>query len=354
MSLTAHTAVTRRLTVEAGSGRLRRTAADVPGPLLEALGHHRTDRLPARTVLYVGGFEPSEAPPPDHRGLPVRTLATPGQALRLAHLELQAKTTDLALLATLDNPITGTVTVQVLRRAAEAVAEGPVVGALDLTGLGPWPSSPLDPEHSVVLRPLRHGGPVGDPDRHRLLVWSGRDEADERQVRHELHTLLEGLQPQGFPALPTAVPYGRAFGPVRAAAVTTARQAPAAVEAARAATTGRPRPVALLFPGQGSQHTAMAAGLYGHEPVFTAAVDAVLDLFGDEGPAVRTDWLGDRPAIPIDDVRAPSRCSSRSTTHSAGWCSAGACVRRRCWATAPGSWSRRHWPEWCRCPTRSP
>ncbi|WP_461030302.1 acyltransferase domain-containing protein, partial [Streptomyces sparsus] len=67
----------------------------------------------------------------------------------------------------------------------------------------------------------------------------------------------------------------------------------------------RPRPIGLLFPGQGSQHVRMAAGLYRHDPVFTLAVDTVLRQLGDEGPAVLADWLGhptDRPAVDIDDV----------------------------------------------------
>jgi acyl transferase domain-containing protein len=62
------------------------------------------------------------------------------------------------------------------------------------------------------------------------------------------------------------------------------------------------RHVALLFPGQGSQHTRMAAGLYGHEPVFTAAMDNVFQVLGDEGRRVRDDWLADRPGVDIDDV----------------------------------------------------
>ncbi|WP_354643025.1 acyltransferase domain-containing protein [Kitasatospora camelliae] len=316
MSLTAHTAVTRRLTVETGSGPSRRTAAEVPGPLLDALGHHRPERLPARTVLYVGGFPAPTRPSADHRGLPVRTEPTPGRALRLAHRELQAKTADLALVATLDEPETGAVTVQVLRRAAEAVAEGgPVIGVLDLADVsGESGLSGLsrlsgesglsgDEEQAPVVRPLRNGVRAADTEGHRLLIWSGADEPDETRVRRDLLSLLDDLAPEAFAGLPTAVPYGRAFGPVRASAVTTAHRAPADVAAAKAVTTRHQRPVALLFPGQGSQHTAMAAGLYRRDPVFTAAVDAVLDLMGEDGPAIRADWLSDRPVIDIDDVR---------------------------------------------------
>lgn len=60
--------------------------------------------------------------------------------------------------------------------------------------------------------------------------------------------------------------------------------------------------VALLFPGQGSQHVRMAAGLYGHDEVFTAAVDEVFAALGPDGSAVRADWLTDFPVVPLDHV----------------------------------------------------
>lgn len=58
--------------------------------------------------------------------------------------------------------------------------------------------------------------------------------------------------------------------------------------------TAAPRTV-LLLPGQGSQYPRMGAGLYGHEPCFTAAMD---DFFADFGAAggpaaeLRDVWLG--------------------------------------------------------------
>ncbi|MFI6152966.1 acyltransferase domain-containing protein [Kitasatospora sp. NPDC051170] len=302
MSLTARTAVTRRLTVEAGGAPLTRTSADVAGPLLDALGGLPV-RRPARTVLYIGGFPAPSHQVPDHfLDLPVRTAATPGEATRLAHEDLQAKRTDRALLATLDDPATGTLTAQVLRRAAEALADGDtVVGLLEFA-----PGDRFTVE-APVLRPLRHGGHRPDPGTPRLVIWSGLDTGDETRVRGELLTLVERLDPEGFAALPTAPPHGRALGPVRATAVTTAHEAPAAIAKARTVTTRHPRPVALLFPGQGSQHTAMAAGLYGREPVFTAAIDAVFELLEEVGPAIRADWLGvldgRAPTIEVDDVR---------------------------------------------------
>lgn len=62
------------------------------------------------------------------------------------------------------------------------------------------------------------------------------------------------------------------------------------------------RCVALMFPGQGSQHTRMASGLYLHEPEFTAAMDEVFSAFGDEGEPLRSDWLAEYPVVCIDHV----------------------------------------------------
>lgn len=64
-----------------------------------------------------------------------------------------------------------------------------------------------------------------------------------------------------------------------------------------------PRPVALLLPGQGSQHQGMASGLYQWEPGFTAAMDEFFDHLGAEGRRLRADWLRDTPALPVHDSR---------------------------------------------------
>ncbi|MEU0052686.1 acyltransferase domain-containing protein [Streptomyces sp. NPDC006309] len=61
-------------------------------------------------------------------------------------------------------------------------------------------------------------------------------------------------------------------------------------------TTGafRPRPVALLFAGQGAQHPGMGLHLYGVEPHFTDAMDEVFALLGPGGPDLRDGWLARR------------------------------------------------------------
>jgi acyl transferase domain-containing protein len=66
---------------------------------------------------------------------------------------------------------------------------------------------------------------------------------------------------------------------------------------------GQPgRPVALLFPGQGAQYPRMAAGLYGHYAAFTAVMDRAFQLLGEDGPALRAEWLDGRPSARYDDV----------------------------------------------------
>ncbi|MGW3386285.1 acyltransferase domain-containing protein [Streptomyces cinereoruber] len=68
------------------------------------------------------------------------------------------------------------------------------------------------------------------------------------------------------------------------------------------------RPVALLLPGQGSQHVRMAAGLHGVEPVFTDAVEEALAALAAPGPlgrrttGLREDWLGSTDSAVVDHV----------------------------------------------------
>ncbi|CAM5606693.1 Type I polyketide synthase OS=Streptomyces alboniger OX=132473 GN=CP975_22955 PE=4 SV=1 [Streptomyces alboniger] len=63
-----------------------------------------------------------------------------------------------------------------------------------------------------------------------------------------------------------------------------------------------PLPVALTFPGQGAQHSRMAAGLYGLSPSFTATMDHAFDAFGPAGRALREGWLAVTPPATFDDI----------------------------------------------------
>ncbi|WP_371480173.1 acyltransferase domain-containing protein [Kitasatospora sp. NBC_00315] len=60
--------------------------------------------------------------------------------------------------------------------------------------------------------------------------------------------------------------------------------------------------MALLLPGQGSQHAGMAAGLYDWEPVFTESMDEVFTALGADGGRLRADWLATEPGTPVDHV----------------------------------------------------
>jgi len=139
--------------------------------------------------------------------------------------------------------------------------------------------------------------------RRRLLAWSGRD---EREWRQGCDALRRWLTTDGPAAFPEAAERWRPPGPggqIRGAVLATTWAE--AVDALRDAEPrhGRRRPVALIFPGQGAQHPRMGAGLYRQQPVFTAALDLVLDLYGRDGPAIKDDWLSPSPALDLDDVR---------------------------------------------------
>ncbi|MFE4454959.1 acyltransferase domain-containing protein [Streptomyces sp. NPDC056796] len=299
MSPTNRSAVVRRLIVSPGSAPQQHVRASAAGvsAVLRAFGRSPED-LPARTVVLLGAAVLDPGIRPEHEGFTVRTASTPGRALRQAHRELHEGSADLALVAGFGEPDPQTITVYAVKRAAEAVAEGDaVLGVLDVT-------APGDEDVAPPLRPLYQAPRATDPDRHRLILWSGRNAEDEERVRGELLPMLSGVHREIFPALPAAVPCGTAPGPVRGAAVSVSALASRAVHTARTTDASHPRPVALLFPGQGSQHAGMAAGLYRREPVFTAAVDAALSHMGEEGPRIRADWLDPaRASIAIDDVR---------------------------------------------------
>lgn len=137
-----------------------------------------------------------------------------------------------------------------------------------------------------------------EPELH-VLRWSAPSAATELVVRQQLERrAAAGRFP--WPVLGT--------GPVRTALV--AADAGAARSALRQGEVlqrrgrgGQPRPVALMFPGQGAQQPRMAAGLYRACPVFTDAIDEVLGCFGADGPRLRAAWLATGPAADIHASR---------------------------------------------------
>ncbi|WP_428935720.1 acyltransferase domain-containing protein [Streptomyces sp. ACT015] len=273
MRSTAHVQLllsTEELTIPETVGA-HRPQGDLRG-VRTALAAHGLVDAPTRAAAVV--VVTRDAPPPGGTavdGFPVRTADSLLGALALAHRTLADGAEDLVLVVSLPGA-PGTVRVtRVTRRGA-----------------------PRDRE------------PDGTPadDTSRLLLWSGRTPADAAGSRARMRAVARALTDDVFRALPAVVPCGPAAGPVRGAALCPRADPAAALDAAEQVTAGRPRPVALLFPGQGSQHAAMAAGLYARDQVFTEAVDTVLGLMGAEGAAVRADWLSPHgPVVPVDDVR---------------------------------------------------
>ncbi|MGW1980593.1 acyltransferase domain-containing protein [Streptomyces sp. NPDC001889] len=143
----------------------------------------------------------------------------------------------------------------------------------------------------------------------RLLLWSAPDDERERRRRHALrrYVSLDGDgdgTPERLARAAALAAERRGTGTVRgavvAATVEDAVRALADPPAARA--PGGPRPVVLLFPGQGAQQPAMAAGLYGWEPHFTAALDRVFTELGPEGARLRDRWLAGDADPAMDDA----------------------------------------------------
>ncbi|GIH19619.1 type I polyketide synthase [Rugosimonospora africana] len=161
--------------------------------------------------------------------------------------------------------------------------------------------------HAILEEPP---APVPAPhaQRPRVVVWSGRSAAAEQAYRAVLAEHLT-RSPDDFPATVATLQEGRTRHTVRAALV-----AGTAAEAARALTgaepairsdrSAGPRPVAFLFPGQGSQHAGMAAGLYGRDPVFTAELDRVHSLVEAAGVPARRVWRDGTDADLLDTAVA--------------------------------------------------
>jgi acyl transferase domain-containing protein len=149
-------------------------------------------------------------------------------------------------------------------------------------------------------------GPVRGPGDPQLLLWSATDAPGEERVRRALLRYVSVCQaePVGLSARSLARKARRdtAGGNVRGAVVAgSATELAGTLQTYRAAPSVPGRGFALLFPGQGAQYPRMAAGLYGHEPVFTAAMDAVFTVLGERGTRLRAEWLSGDEDVPLDD-----------------------------------------------------
>ncbi|WP_274917955.1 type I polyketide synthase [Streptomyces sp. WZ-12] len=155
----------------------------------------------------------------------------------------------------------------------------------------------------VVLEQAPPAPPGPATDGPELLVWSARTEAAEPEVRARLARHLTWRGADGFVDTAATLRHGRTVHRLRRAAVAkTARAAVDLLSAPEGRDVLRPtdgaaaRPVALLFPGQGSQRPGMAAGLLGSDPVFTETMHRCLDTVGALGVDLEPAWRGPHAA----------------------------------------------------------
>ncbi|MFY1691162.1 SDR family NAD(P)-dependent oxidoreductase [Plantactinospora sp. WMMB782] len=177
------------------------------------------------------------------------------------------------------------------------------------TRLQPWPRS--DRRRLAGVTSLGMGGtnahvvlaegpvPVHaiEDGRLRLVPWSARSEATERQLRERLSLFFGGPGQGCFTDAVGTLQHGRTAHPVRAALVCdsaeAARAGLAGERGAPAVITGQAVDdcrVAYLLPGQGSQHVRMAHGLYGTVRAFTVSMDECLELFEERGVPLYKIW----------------------------------------------------------------
>ncbi|MFI1650201.1 SDR family NAD(P)-dependent oxidoreductase [Streptomyces avidinii] len=146
----------------------------------------------------------------------------------------------------------------------------------------------------------RPGTPADGPE---LLVWSARTEAAESEVRTRLARHLTWQGEDGLVDTVTTLRSGRTAHRERRAAVAgSAREAVTLLSDAEGRGVIRPadgaaaRPVALLFPGQGSQRPEMAAGLMGYDATFTETMRQCLDTVAGFGLDLEPAWRGPHAA----------------------------------------------------------
>ncbi|GLV93458.1 hypothetical protein Slala04_49120 [Streptomyces lavendulae subsp. lavendulae] len=146
----------------------------------------------------------------------------------------------------------------------------------------------------------RPGTPADGPE---LLVWSARTEPAEAEVRTRLARHLTWQGEDAFVDTVSTLRGGRTAHRERRAAVAgSARDAVSLLSDAEGRGVIRPaegaaaRPVALLFPGQGSQRPEMAAGLMGYDATFTETMRQCLDTVAGLGLDLEPAWRGPHAA----------------------------------------------------------
>ncbi|MFD2765841.1 type I polyketide synthase [Micromonospora eburnea] len=132
----------------------------------------------------------------------------------------------------------------------------------------------------------------GDP---KIIVWSARSAEAADAYRGRLAEFFARPGEPDLAATASTLQHGRTAYPYRSAVVaSSSAEAAACLTAVDASAVrraaDRSADVAFLLPGQGAQHSGMAADLYPHEPAFATALDELFDLFAAEGLPVADAW----------------------------------------------------------------
>ncbi|HVR97917.1 MAG TPA: condensation domain-containing protein, partial [Thermoanaerobaculia bacterium] len=149
----------------------------------------------------------------------------------------------------------------------------------------------------VVLEEAPAAAPSTPARPWQLLVLSARDEAALESATEGLADWLERYseRPQRLADAAWTLQMGRRRFAHRRTVVcrdaAEAREALRRREGRDAVQEGSRRPVAFLFPGQGSQHAGMARGLYETEEVFRREIDACAEILAPQLGRDLRDWL---------------------------------------------------------------
>jgi phthiocerol/phenolphthiocerol synthesis type-I polyketide synthase E len=171
----------------------------------------------------------------------------------------------------------------------------------------------------VILEEAPPPAPAPIQPRPRLLRLSARTPAALDAAAGRLAGHLDAHRDLDLADVEHTLQAGRAEHPHRLAVVAAdAAAAAAALADRRRRVTGQAPPappgVAFLFPGQGAQHSGMAARLHAAEPRFAAAVDECLEALSAEGVDLRAALLE-----PGHDEELRQTALSQPALFTMGW-----------------------------------
>lgn len=164
--------------------------------------------------------------------------------------------------------------------------------------------------HLVVEEGIRRASASAET-RPRIVLWSAKNTEAVTAVRGELAEYFADHGEEDFTDAVATLQRGRTAYPIREALVCTSavqageQMAEGGVmgpRTGRSAASTATRVAAFLFPGQGSQHPRMAAGLYGRQRRFTQTMDLCLEAFEREGIELYDQWLADGESAELEQT----------------------------------------------------